>query len=148
MLELASGPSGSALFAAEAGWSVVAVDASDVALTLLADEAGRRGLSESITLVHADLREWQPPPGLYPVVVCTNYWDKPVFLTAVQAVAPGGVLAWEAYTLEAHRDRASFPDAWCLAPGEPASLLPPAWQVLSQTDLPGTKRRLLARRPK
>src|SRR5262249_44564465 len=58
VLELASGPSGNALLAAASGRRVVAVDASDVALRLLAAEADRRGLTGSVKLVHADLSVW------------------------------------------------------------------------------------------
>jgi hypothetical protein len=65
-------------------------------------------------------------------------------------VVAGGVLGWEAFTLDARRARPGLSAAWCLGPGEPAVLLPPGIDVLSQQDLPdderGTRRRLLARR--
>jgi len=146
VLELASGPSGSALLAAAAGRRVEAVDASDVALGLLGDEADRRGLAGLITLVHADLSVWRPAPGRYCIVLCTGFWDRDLFPAAAAAVAGGGMLGWEAFTVERVRERPDFPVAWCLMPGEPASLLAAGWQVLSQTDLPGARRRLLARR--
>ncbi|WP_262401784.1 hypothetical protein [Actinomadura sp. CNU-125] len=60
-------------------------------------------------------------------------------------VAPGGVLAWEAFTTAARRDRPHLPAEWCLAPGEPASLLPDGFRVLDQRDVQGGKRRVLAR---
>src|SRR5262245_39828709 len=60
VLELACGPSGSTLLAAAAGRPVTAVDASDVALGMLAGEAGRRGLDCLVTLVQADLGTWRP----------------------------------------------------------------------------------------
>lgn len=147
VLELASGPSGSALLAAAAGRQVVAVDASDVALGLLRDEADRRGLGGLITLVHADLGVWRPRGGRYALVLCTGFWDRELFPAAAAAVASGGLLGWEAFTKETLRERPSFPVAWCLMTGEPASLLPAGWQTLSQTDLPGAKRRLFARAP-
>lgn len=147
VLELGSGPSGSALLAAAAGHRVVAVDASDVALELLEDEADRRGLGGLVTLVHADLSVWRPEPGCYALVLCTGFWDRDLFPAAAAAVAGGGLLGWEAYTAERHREQPHFPMAWCLMPGEPASLLPAGWQQLSQTDLPGAKRRLVARAP-
>ena len=53
--DLACGPSGAALLAAEQGRRVTAVDVSEVALGLLGAEARRRGLDHLITLVHADL---------------------------------------------------------------------------------------------
>lgn len=147
VLELACGPSGNALLAAAAGRRVVAVDASDVALRLLAREADRRGLSGLITLVHADLTVWRSEPERYSLVLCTGYWDNDLFPAAAHAVAPGGLLAWEACTVEARQERPSFPAAWCLAAGQPASLLPPGWQILGQVDVPDAKRRLLARAP-
>ena len=70
-----------------------------------------------------------------------------VFAAAAAAVADGGVLAWEAYTDDARRTRPGLPPEWCLAPGEPASLLPPEFSVLDQSEIPGRdRRRLLARR--
>jgi SAM-dependent methyltransferase len=150
VLDLASGPSGSALFAAAAGRHVTAVDVSDAALRLLAAEAERRGLVEEISLVQTDLTAWRPPPASYAVVLCTGYWDRDLFPAAANAVAEAGLLGWEAFTTGARRARPHLPAAWCLDTGEPASLLPAAFEILSQHDLPddqaGTKRRLLARR--
>jgi hypothetical protein len=123
------------------------VDVSGVALTLLAQESARRGLTGLITLVHADLSEWRPPPAGFALVLCTGYWDRGLFPTAAAAVTPGGLLAWEAFTTDAQIERPHLPAAWCLGPGEPATLLPPDYEVISQsnTEPPG-KRRLLARR--
>ena len=145
--DLACGPSGSALLAAAHGRRVTAVDVSEVALRMLGDEASRRGLGGLITLVHADLSAWEPEPCSYALVLCTGFWDPAVFAAAAGAVAGGGVLAWEALTAEARRARPGLPAEWCLAPGQPASLLPPGFTLVDQSDLPGRERRqLLARR--
>ena len=148
--DLACGPSGTVLLAAAHGRRVAAVDVSQVALELLGDEAGRRGLGHLIMLVHADLSAWSPSPGSYALVLCTGFWDPAVFAAAAGAVAPGGLLAWEAYTTDARLSRPSLPAEWCLAPGEPASLLSPGFTVLDQSDVPGPeqplKRQMLARR--
>jgi hypothetical protein len=126
------------------------VDASDVALELLEREARRRGLAEMISLLHADLVVWRPEADTYALVMCTSYWDRALFPPAARAVVPGGLLAWEAYTMAAMRSKPCCSRGWCLDAGEPASLLPPGWQMLSQTDSADrSKRRLLAqRRPK
>jgi SAM-dependent methyltransferase len=142
VLDLACGPSGSALLAAEAGRAVTAVDVSDVALALLEAEARRRGLDKLVTLVHADLSAYRPPP--HALVLCTGFWDRAVFAAASRAVVPGGALAWEAFTTDARRARPHLPAEWCLSPGEPAALLPPGHTVLDQQDAPGARRRLLA----
>ena len=148
--DLASGPSGSALLAASRGRPVTAVDVSEVALALLGREARRRGVDHLVTLVHADLLAWRPAPGRYALVLGTGFWDRGVFAGAAAALTPGGVLGWEAFTAAARRARPSLPAAWCLGPGEPATLLPAGVTVISQEDVPGgqrgTRRRLLARR--
>ena len=148
--ELASGPSGSALLAAAAGRQVTAVDISGVALGMLAREAARRGLAGLVTLVEADLAEWRPAAAGYALVLCTGFWDRAVFAEAARSVAPGGLLGWEAFTVAALRARPKLCADWCLAPGEPASLLPADFEVIRIWELPhnepGIKRRLLARR--
>ncbi len=149
VLELACGPSGSALLAAAAGRPVTAVDASDVALSMLAGEARRRKVDDLITLVHADLGSWRPAAGAFSLVLCTGFWDRAVFASATAAVRDGGLLGWEALTEAARRDRPHIPAQWCLGPSEPASLLPPGFTVVSQHDVgqePPARRSLLARR--
>jgi SAM-dependent methyltransferase len=150
VLDLASGPSGSALLAAAAGRRVTAVDVSEVALGLLSQEAKRRGLSDLITLTRADLAAWRPPPGGYALVLCTGFWDREVFAAATEAVAPGGLIGWEAFTADARRARPGLCADWLMGPGEPAALLPAGFTVLDDRDLPddrcGAKRRLLAAR--
>lgn len=144
--DLACGPSGSALLAAQAGRRVTAVDVSEVALALLRVEAERRGLAELITLVRADLSGWRPAADGYALVLCTGYWERALFTVAAAAVRPGGLLAWEAFSSAALRERPGLCADWCLAAGEPATLLPPVFRVLTQEEVQGVKRRLLARR--
>jgi Methyltransferase domain len=148
--DLACGLSGNALLAAAAGRQVTGVDISEVALDRLAHEARRRGLSDLITLIQADMETWRPRPASYALVLCIGYWDRAVFTAAADAVSGGGALAWQALTADARHGRPDLPARWCLSPGEPASLLPAGFEVLSQHDVPhdrhGTTRRLLARR--
>ncbi len=152
VLELACGPSGSALLAAATARQVTAVDASEVALGLLGAEADRRGLGGMLTLVHADLAGWSPQSDRFALVLCTNFWDGAVFTAALAAVADGGLIAWEALTGAARDLRPSMPASWCVGAGEPASLLPADFDLLDQHDVPGlpgkpaVKRQILARR--
>ena len=145
--DLACGPSGAALLAAEQGRRVTAVDVSEVALKLLGAEARRRGLGHLITLVHADLSGWTPAPRSHALVLAIGFWDAAVFAAGAAAVADGGLVAWEALTADARRKHPGLPAEWCLKPGEPASLLPPGFGVLDQAEVPArNRRRLLARR--
>lgn len=147
--DLACGVSGSALALAQAGRQVTAVDISDVALGVLAGEAARRRLAGLLTLVQADLGSWRPQAGTYALVLCTGYFDRALFAAAARALVPGGVLGWEALSAQARLARPSLCPDWCLAGGEPASLLPPGWTVLAEGELRGgrlPRRSLLARR--
>ncbi len=71
-----------------------------------------------------------------------------VWIIAIPFV--GGLLAWQAYTAEARSSHPSLAPEWCLAPGEPASLLPPGFTVIDQSDVPSrqqpVRRQMLARR--
>jgi SAM-dependent methyltransferase len=137
--DLACGASGTALLAAARGRRVTAVDISELALGMLAGEAARRGLDHLVTLVHADLAAWRPDPGSYALVLGTGFWAADVFADAADAVAPGGVLGWEAFTAEARRARPDLSPEWCLAPGEPASLLPAGFTLIHQRDVTDRK---------
>ncbi len=143
--DLACGASGTALLAAANGRQVTAVDVAEIALGMLGEEARRRGLEQMITLVHADLAGWRPAPSSHALVVCTGFWDPAVFAAAARAVAPGGLLAWEAFTVAARQARPSLRPQWCLAAGEPGSLLPTDF-ILIDTREQDLTRQLLARR--
>ncbi len=148
VLDLAAGTSGSVILAAKSGRTAVGVDVSDEALSLLAAEIERQGMSGRVTVVQADLRDWRPGSREYALVLCTGYWDRDLFVLAADAVLPGGVLGWEALTTEALDLAPQMPSQWCVRPGEPASLLPAGWEVISSQDVPGrSRRRMLARRP-
>jgi hypothetical protein len=83
-------------------------------------------------------------------VLCTGFWSAAVFAAAAEAVAGGGLIGWEALTAGAIRSRPALRPEWCLAPGEPASLLPAGFTVLDQHEVtgrhPGPRRQMLARR--
>ena len=143
--DLACGASGTALLAAAHGRQVTAVDVAEIALGMLGEEAKRRGLDRLITLVHADLADRRPGPASYALVIGTGFWDAAVFAAAARAVAPGGLLAWQAYTAAARQARPSLRPQWCLAAGEPASLLPADFILIDTRDQDLT-RQLLARR--
>jgi len=65
-------------------------------------------------------------------------------------VTAGGLIGWQAFTAAAARARPDLSPDWCLARGEPASLLPEGFTVLEQQDLPDRqgllRRQFLARR--
>lgn len=135
VLELACGRSGTALALADAGRDVVAVDVSDLALEQLAAEASRRRVQ--VECVHADATTYTPQ-GDFALVVAIRFWDTDVYTRACEAVAPGGLLQWEAL---ASPDGGRFR----VRPGELRARLPADFEVLSEETASGTSR-LTARR--
>lgn len=102
-LDVASGPGRNALWLAERGLQVTAVDVSPVALTQLSHAAAAMGLG--VRTVHRDLEADPFPEGRWDVVVCTAYLQRDLFPTLRAALAPGGLLLFSQPTptnLERH----------------------------------------------
>ena len=96
-LDAGAGEGGDALWLAERGWRVTAVDFSPVALERAAARTADRGLAERIDWVHADLDAWTPPAGRFDLVTAhylhATWSDRPgMFQRLAAAVAPGGTL--------------------------------------------------------
>ncbi len=95
-LDLGAGEGRNAIWLAERGWQVTAVDFSAVALAKAAKLAAARG-APGITWVDADLRGYQPPPGSFDLVLLA-YIHLPraesdaLLQAAAAALAPGGTL--------------------------------------------------------
>lgn len=94
-LDLAAGEGRNAVWLAEQGWDVTAVDFSDAALAKANGLAHARAVS--LTLVEADVTEYVPTPGGYDLVLVA-YLHLPdrtrsgVIRRASEAVAPDGTL--------------------------------------------------------
>lgn len=145
MLELACGPSGSALEALAEGRAVTAVDVSDVALHLLTEEAHRRGLTARLTCVRADAAAWaseEAPRRGYALVLATLFWDAAACTAATRLVAPGGLLGWEAL----RRPADAAPHPYRVPHGTVASFLPEGYVLLDE-HASETTTRVLARAP-
>lgn len=95
-LDLGSGEGRNAIWLAEHGWQVTAVDFSAVALAKAAELAARRGAA-GVRWVEADLREYRPSPAAYDLVLLA-YVHLPrdefgaLLQRAASALAPGGTL--------------------------------------------------------
>ncbi len=95
-LDLGTGEGRNAIWLAERGWQVTAVDFSAVGLAKAAKLAEARGVT-GVHWVEADLRGYQPQPGGYDLVLLAYiHLPRPKFgellAAAVSALAPGGTL--------------------------------------------------------
>ncbi|MDF2092625.1 class I SAM-dependent methyltransferase [Knoellia sp. 3-2P3] len=98
-LDLGAGEGRHALWLAERGWQVTAVDFSAVGIDRGRQEAARRSLD--VEWVVADVTEWQPAPGTLFDLVLVAYLHIPqdVFSRLGQWLAPGGALVVVGHSL-------------------------------------------------
>lgn len=102
-LDLATGTGRNALFLAEQGYTVDAVDISEEALATARENADKRDVD--VTWVQADLSEYDVPAETYDIVNVSFYYDLNLLAELKEALTPGGVLVYEH-----HLRPASLPD--------------------------------------
>jgi SAM-dependent methyltransferase len=95
-LDVACGDGRNALFLAQLGFEVDAVDISDVAVAALRSAAAERGLA--VRPRQIDLEREPLPVAQYDAVVQFNYLQRDLFGALARALTPGGVLMIETVT--------------------------------------------------
>ncbi|HZD04003.1 MAG TPA: methyltransferase domain-containing protein [Longimicrobiales bacterium] len=97
-LDLACGAGRNALFLAERGLRVVAVDLSLEGLRHTVRRARSRGLP--VLPVHADLSRFAVRSGAFDLVVNTHFLLRSTFPLITDALAPGGLLVFETWCVD------------------------------------------------
>lgn len=116
-LDVACGTGRNALYLARLGFTVDALDVSDVAIDFLRAEVERRGLA--IAPRRCDLEVELLPAGRYEVVLDFSYLDRALFPQLRQSLRPGGLLIFETFTREQTRlPRGPSDPQRTLEPGE------------------------------
>ena len=88
-LDLAAGLGRHALWLADRGWQVSAVDVSEVAIGKLSQAAGQ--LKVKINLVAIDAAEYEFEPARFDLIVLFYHLDRGLFPKIVSALNPGGL---------------------------------------------------------
>jgi tellurite methyltransferase len=91
-LDLACGPGRNALFLAERGWHVTAVDGSPIAIDLLRQSARRKNLDIDLGVADLDRGEYQIPSGALDLIVDSYYLQRDLFPAIQRGVRPGGMI--------------------------------------------------------
>ena len=102
-LDVACGRGREALYLAEAGFEVDALDVSDVVVDALAVTAGERGLPVHARRVDLAASPEEVTPGAYDVVIGFYFLQRPLLPVLAAALAPGGLLFYETFTRD-HND--------------------------------------------
>ena len=132
-LDVACGRGRHALFLAERGLTVRAVDRDRDAIVSLRAEAESRGLSLEADVL--DLEDGEADLGreAYDLVLVVHYLHRPLFPALIRALAPGGVLVYETFSVDqARRGKPTCPD-FLLQHGELRERLAPLC-VLRERD--------------
>ena len=95
-LDLACGLGANALFLANNGYQVTAIDYADEALKQLSGYAQDHGLS--IKTQNIDLEKLSLDIGFYDVVVVSYYLQRDLFPFIFNSLKPGGILFYQTYS--------------------------------------------------
>jgi cyclopropane fatty-acyl-phospholipid synthase-like methyltransferase len=116
-LDLACGDGRNSRYLAERGFSVEALDISDVAVDALRAAAAAGGLDVRPRAV--DLEAWRPAADAYDAIVNMNYLQRDLFAPLAAALRPGGVLVLETFAQAHVTELGNRMDArFLLAPNE------------------------------
>jgi len=147
-LDLACGLGHNAIWLAEHGWTVDAVDISPVGLEL-ADKRAKQAHVSGIRWIEADLDTFQPESAAHDLVLVFRFLDRRSIASVVQAaLKPGGRLVYETFTtaqLERDDDHIQNQN-YVLYPGELPEMFPGSETVVYREETLGdrTVARLLA----
>ncbi|MBM0234970.1 NAD(P)/FAD-dependent oxidoreductase [Micromonospora sp. STR1_7] len=143
-LDVGSGEGADAVWLAERGWRVTAVDISATALARAAEHADAAGVGDRIEFAHADLRDKPPAESAYDLVSAQFMHLPPaqrreLFARLAAAVTPGGTLLIVGHhpsDLWTSARRLHLPDMMYTAEDVAAALDPSGWEVLTAEARP------------
>ncbi|MEV7327771.1 bifunctional NAD(P)/FAD-dependent oxidoreductase/class I SAM-dependent methyltransferase [Micromonospora sp. NPDC093244] len=143
-LDVGSGEGADAVWLAEQGWRVTAVDISTTALARAAEHADTVGVGDRIEFTHADLRDKPPAEDAYDLVSAQFMHLPPeqrreLFDRLAAAVAAGGILLIVGHhpsDLWTSARRMHLPDMMYTAEDVAASLDPSRWEIVTAEARP------------
>jgi tellurite methyltransferase len=91
-IDLACGAGRNALYLAERGWSVTAVDGSKKAIELVQHSAAARGLSVHTKIADLTDPDFVMPLDTFDLALIAYYLQRDLFAKVKRAVRPGGVV--------------------------------------------------------
>ena len=91
-LDLACGSGRNALWLAEKGWSVTAVDGAPTAIEILRRRASDRGLQVDARVADIETGEYRIEPSTWDLIAISYYLQRDLFEPAKRGVAPRGVI--------------------------------------------------------
>lgn len=115
-LDLATGTGRNAIYLAQQGFDVTAIDIdSDV---LVKAKQSSKDKQLNINFVQADLEHYPLKPDSFDVIVVTNYLQRTLFPEIMKALKPGGVVMVETFDSGFLKYKKQFPKKYTLEKNE------------------------------
>ncbi len=124
-LDLACGAGRNALWLAEHGWSVTAVDGSPPAIEILRSRSVERGIAVDARVADLEKGQYRIEPTAWNLIAICFYLQRDLFEPAKLGVVPGGILVSIVHITEPGEE----PTAHRLRPGELQTFFQ-GWQIL------------------
>ena len=115
-IDVACGMGHNAIFVAEQGYEVVAVDGSIVALDNL--RCALHGRDLPIELVAVDLDDFTLPPSSFDLILVVRFLNRELIPRLKSSLRPGGLFMYRTFNRNLLRDRPAFNPEFLLEPGE------------------------------
>jgi SAM-dependent methyltransferase len=130
-IDLACGTGRNALYLAERGWAVAAVDGSETAIELVKRRSAARNLQVHARVADLTATTFTMPPDAFDLVLIAFYLQRDLFAKVKTATRPGGVVVAIAHTPEPG-------ERWSEKRARPGELLQffKDWELLWQYEGP------------
>ncbi|HEV2912083.1 MAG TPA: methyltransferase domain-containing protein [Pyrinomonadaceae bacterium] len=137
-LDLACGPGRHALFLAERGWQVTAVDASRVGIELLKKNALERGVEVEARVANLERGEFEIEPEAYDLIGVFYYLQRDLFPQIRAGVRQGGIVIAAIHLIDENPDAHHANEDYLLRPGELRAEFR-GWQLMHDYEGPSTE---------
>lgn len=130
-LDVACGVGQNAIWLAQRGFTVDAVDISRVALEHARQMAAQADVA--VNFIQADLDEWSPSTDTYDLVIGFRFLNRRSWPRLQAALRPGGWLIYQTFNLRKLTPDSDFPPEYLLDIGELARTFA-GWDILETGD--------------
>ncbi len=133
-LDVACGTGRNALFLAEHGFTVDALDISPVGLQRLQDHAGQISGTGKVNCRVVDLDDYSPSEATYDLIVVTNYLNRPLIPKLAQALRDSGILVIDTFMADRLNGKRDFNPDYLLRASELPEYFDSGYEVLAFED--------------
>jgi SAM-dependent methyltransferase len=128
-LDLACGAGRNALWLAERGWDVTAVDGAATAIAILREKGSERGLKINAIVADFEKDQFEIEPARWDLILMCYYLQRNLFEPAKRGVVPGGIVISIVHITEPGEE----PTANRLGPGELEKYFA-GWEILHRYE--------------